>query len=185
MHCPWKCSRPVWMWLWIIWTSTHVMDAGSRWNLGPSPEEFMISFTPVGYKCVILGVCLQRNGEAELLWQMYKKNKRLIYSLSSKMYLIGKCSFSWYESDIDCKYPFDIKYNFVLLSLYFVPFKVVLHISGKKKINPTKNPHKKPKNNKTGDFNTFHTLYRTDIWQDWYMLSTSLTANTIKHLSNA
>lgn len=30
-------------------------------------------------------------------------------------------------------YPFDIKYNFVMLSQYFVPFKVVLCIAGEKK----------------------------------------------------
>lgn len=30
-------------------------------------------------------------------------------------------------------YPFDIKYNFVMLSQYLVPFKDVLHTAGKKK----------------------------------------------------
>lgn len=55
----------------------------------------------MGCKCVILGVCLQRNAEAELLWQMYiYKKRRLIDSLRSKLYLGGKYSFSWYESNI-------------------------------------------------------------------------------------
>lgn len=30
-------------------------------------------------------------------------------------------------------YPFDIKYNFVMLSQYFIPFKIVLHTAGGKK----------------------------------------------------